>query len=109
MDMHGTPEIINTDQGSQFTTEVFTRCVQSNQVKLSMDGKGRTIDTIFIERLWRTVKYENIYLNTHDSTIAFYKQLKGYFDYYNNQRRCQGIHNQIQTNRYLNHKKQITE
>lgn len=107
IDMHGTPEIINTDQGSQFTSEVFTRCVLDNQIKLSMDGKGRAIDNVFIERLWRTVKYESVYLNPPDSAIDLYRQLGGYFEYYNNQRRHQGIKNQIPVNRYLIHIKQI--
>jgi len=107
IDMHGTPEIINTDQGSQFTSEVFTRCVLGNQIKLSMDGKGRAIDKVFIERLWRTVKYQSVYLNPPDSAMDLYRQLGGYFEYYNNQRRHQGIENQIPVNRYLIHKKQI--
>ena len=94
IDMHGTPQIINTDQGSQFTSGVFTRCVLDNQIKLSMDGKGRAIENVFIERLCRTVKYESVYLNPPDSAIDLYKQPGGYFDYYNNQRRHQGIQNE---------------
>jgi len=70
--IHGRPEIINTDQGSQFTSEVFTHLVLSNDIKLSMDGKGRAIDNVFIERLWRSVKYESIYLNPPDSGIDLY-------------------------------------
>lgn len=58
----GVPEIFNTDQGSQYTSEVHTNLLLSNKIKISMDGKGRAIDKIFIERLWRTVKYENVYL-----------------------------------------------
>ena len=99
---HGKPEIINTDQGSQFTSEVFTNLVLSNDIKLSMDGKGRAIDNVFIERLWRSVKYESIYLNPPNSGIDLYQQLNTYFYFYNNQRRHQGIDNQIPAKRYLN-------
>lgn len=99
--LHGKPEIVNTDQGSQFTSEVFTRFVLSNNIKLSMDGKGRAIDNVFIERLWRSVKYESIYLNPPESGIELYEQLNKYFDYYNNRRRHQGIDNQIPFKRYL--------
>lgn len=99
--IHGRPEIVNTDQGSQFTSEVFTHLVLSNDIKLSMDGKGRAIDNVFIERLWRSVKYESIYLNPPDSGIDLYEQLNKYFDYYNNRRRHQGIDNQIPFKRYL--------
>ncbi len=98
--LHGKPEIVNTDQGSQFTSEVFTRFVLSNNIKLSMDGKGRAIDNVFIERLWRSVKYESIYLNPPESGIELYEQLNKYFDYYNNRRRHQGIENQIPFKRY---------
>lgn len=99
--IHGKPEIVNTDQGSQFTSEIFTHFVLSNEIKISMDGKGRAIDNVFIERLWRSVKYESIYLNPTDSGIDLYQQLKKYFDYYNHRRRHQGIDNQIPFKRYL--------
>lgn len=99
--VHGKPEIINTDQGSQFTSEVFTHLVLSNNIKSSMDGKGRAIDNVFIERLWRSVKYESIYLNPPESGIDLYEQIKRYFHYYNNERRHQGIDNQIPFKRYL--------
>ena len=101
IDTHGKPTIINTDQGSQFTSEVFTSTVLSNDIKLSMDGKGRAIDNVFIERLWRSVKYESVYLNPPDSGVDLYKQLNQYFGYYNNQRRHQGIDNQIPFERCL--------
>lgn len=99
--IHGKPEIINTDQGSQFTSEVFTSFVLSNKIKLSMDGKGRAIDNVFIERLWRSVKYESTYLNPPESGIDLYKQLDYYFTWYNTKRRHQGINNQIPAERYL--------
>lgn len=105
IDLHGKPEIINTDQGSQFTSEVFTKCVLSNEIKLSMDGKGRAIDNVFIERLWRSVKYECIYLNPPDTGLDLYKLVDNYFKYYNNERRHQGINNQIPINYFLTKQK----
>lgn len=99
--VHAKPEIINTDQGSQFTSEVFAHLVLSNNIKLSMHGKGRAIDNVFIERLWRSVKYESIYLNPPESGIDLYEQIKRYFHYCNNRRRHQGIDNQIPFKRYL--------
>ncbi len=102
IDTHGCPEIMNTDQGSQYTSEVFTREVLSNGIKLSMDGKGRAIDNVFIERLWRSVKYENIYLNPPENGIDLYRQLSEYFNYYNHKRRHQGIDNETPFKRYAN-------
>ncbi|PHQ60965.1 MAG: integrase [Maribacter sp.] len=99
--LYGKPEIVNTDQGSQFTSEVFTDTVLSKDIKLSMDGKGRAIDNVFIERLWRSIKYESIYLNPPNSGIDLHKQCEWYFNYYNNERRHQGIDNQIPFKRYL--------
>lgn len=92
---YGKPEIINTDQGSQFTSEIFTDLVLSNEIKLSMDGKGRALDNIFVERLWRSVKYESIYLNPPNNGKDLYDQLKTYFNFYNNERRHQGIENTL--------------
>ena len=88
---HGAPQIINTDQGAQFTSDEFVRAVKEAKVKLSMDGKGRAIDNIFIERLWRTVKYEHIYLYTYEDGIELYTGLKEYFRYYNEKRRHSSI------------------
>ena len=64
---HGTPEIVNTDQGSQFTAEAFVQAVHDRGCKLSMDGRGSWRDNVFVERLWRSVKYEEVYLHTYDS------------------------------------------
>ena len=79
---HGKPEILNTDQGSQFTSEDFTQSVLKAGIKLSMDGKGRATDNAFIERLWRTVKYEHVYLYAHDTIPDLQSGLAGYFKYY---------------------------
>ena len=87
IDVHEKPEIVNTDQGSQYTSEVFVNTVLSNDVKLSMDGKGRAIDNVFIERLWRSVKYESVYLNPPKSGVDLYHQMQYYFTFYNTERR----------------------
>lgn len=92
--LHGCPEIVNTDQGSQFTSEVFSGFVLKNGIRLSMDGKGRATDNAFIERLWRSVKYEKLYLNPVSDGMAVYGQLEDYFDYYNHCRRHQSIDKQ---------------
>lgn len=88
---HGVPEIFNTDQGSQFTSEVFINTLIANGIKISMDGKGRAIDNIFIERLWRTVKYENIYLNVYENGLYLWKGLEKYFQFYNQERLHQSL------------------
>ncbi len=89
---HGTPEIINTDQGSQFTSEVFSQyVVKELKTKLSMDGKGRAIDNVFIERFWRTLKYEQVYLYPSPDGIECYRGVKQYIEYYNDQRRHSSI------------------
>jgi putative transposase len=89
--LYGAPEIFNTDQGSQFTSEVFTGLLKGENVQISMDGKGRAIDNIFIERLWRTVKYEHVYLHVVDDGVQLYEGLHAYFDFYNHQRPHQSL------------------
>ncbi len=88
---HGVPEIFNTDQGSQFTSEVFINTLIGNGIKISMDGKGRALDNIFIERLWRSVKYENVYLNVYDNGLSLWKGLEQYFQFYNQERLHQSL------------------
>ena len=92
---HGKPEIINTDQGSQFTSKIFANYVLSQGIRLSMDGKGRAIDNAFIERLWRSVKYEKLYLNPPTDGINLYKLVDEYFNYYNFERRHEGLQDEI--------------
>ena len=89
IEMHGEPEIINTDQGSQYTSDEFTRLVlhESRNIKLSMDSKGRATDNAFIETLWKSVKYEKIYLSPPVDGTDLYKKVNDYFRYYNEQRR----------------------
>lgn len=88
---HGKPEIINSDQGSQFTCALWTEFVEEAEIKISMDGKGRAIDNIFIERLWRTVKQDYVYLYPAENGTQLYTGLKSFFAYYNNQKTHQGI------------------
>jgi putative transposase len=83
---HGRPEIFNSDQGSQFTATKFTQELLSRQIKVSMDGKGRAIDNVFIERLWRSVKYEEVYLNDYLTGAEANQRLAKYFKFYNNKR-----------------------
>jgi len=85
------PEIFNTDQGVQFTSNDFTERLESADVKISMDGRGRVFDNIFIERLWRTVKYENIYLRGYDTVMELHQGLDQYFQFYNNERFHQSL------------------
>jgi len=81
------PEIFNTDQGSQYTSDGFTSLLKESQVAISMDGRGRCFDNIMIERLWRTVKYEEVYLREYESVVACRRSLGKYFEYYNCERR----------------------
>lgn len=83
---YGKPEIFNTDQGSQYTGKAFTDVLKNNGIKISMDGKGRAMDNIMIERLWRTVKYEEIFLKDYTSVLDLIRSLKSYFEFYNEER-----------------------
>ncbi|MGO8855478.1 MAG: IS3 family transposase [Steroidobacteraceae bacterium] len=83
---YGKPEIFNTDQGSQFTCEEWIDTLKAAGVQISMDGKGRWIDNVFIERLWRSVKYENIYLRAYETGTQLRRGLTEYFDFYNGRR-----------------------
>jgi putative transposase len=83
---HGVPEIFNTDQGCQFTSVEFTQPLLDLGVKLSMDGKGRALDNVFVERLWRTVKYEEIHLRGYVSVVDAHAHLERYFRFYNHRR-----------------------
>jgi putative transposase len=83
---HGTPEIVNTDQGSQFSAEEFTRVVLEGGCRLSMDGRGAWRDNVFVERLWRSVKYERVYLKAYDSVSAARADIADYLAWYNTHR-----------------------
>lgn len=89
---YGTPEIFNTDQGSQFTSEDFVGALKKHpSIQISMDGRGRAIDNIFVERLWRSVKYENVYLKGYETIPDAEKGLKEYFNFYNTERHHQSL------------------
>jgi len=83
---YGTPEIMNTDQGSQFTSQAFTGLLKENDIRISMDGKGAWRDNVFVERLWRSVKYEEVYLHAYDSVSSARAGLDRYFRFYNGRR-----------------------
>lgn len=85
------PEIFNTDQGVQFTSQRFTGRLEDQKIRISMDGKGRALDNVFIERLWRSVKYEEIYPKGHENLKEVRQGLRGYFKYYNEIRPHQGL------------------
>lgn len=93
IEKYGCPEIFNTDQGSQFTSEQFTGVLLSNGIKISMDGKGRCLDNIFVERLWRSVKYEEIYPKQHETIAETKAGLERYFEFYNRSRPHQALSN----------------
>ncbi len=99
---NGRPEIFNTDQGAQFTAHDFTSCLQDVGIRISMDGRGRALDNIFIERFWRTVKYENIYLNNYEVVPALFSGLGSYFPFYNNERPHQSLKDRTPAEVYFN-------
>lgn len=88
---YGKPAIFNSDQGSQFTSNVFTDVLIKNDIAISMDGRGRALDNIFVERLWRTVKYENVYLKKYSTTQELLLGLTDYFQFYNQARFHQSL------------------
>ncbi len=89
----GAPEVFNTDQGSQFTSEAFTEILNAQGIRISMDGKGRWMDNVFIERLWKSVKYEEVYLKAYSSIAEARRELGVYFEFYNWKRWHQGLDN----------------
>jgi putative transposase len=97
----GKPEIFNTDQGAQFTSNTFTQVLKSNLIQISMDGKGRAIDNIFVERIWKSVKYEDIYLKSYKNGTDLQKGLEKYFDFYNRERFHQSLSYQTPDKVYL--------
>jgi len=84
---YGASDIFNTDQGSQFTSEAFTGVLKDQGIAISMDGKGRWVDNVFVERLWRSVKYEDVYLRAYETPAQLRKGLARYFEFYNTRRR----------------------
>jgi putative transposase len=97
---HGKPEIINSDQGSQFTCEQWVDYLKEEDIRISMDGKGRAIDNIFIERFWRSLKYDYVYLHPANDGLELYQGVKEYIHYYNHTRHHQGIDRRIPADLY---------
>jgi putative transposase len=87
----GCPEIFNTDQGSQFTSRSFTGCLERAGVSISMDGRGRALDNVFVERLWWSVKYEHVYSHDHQTVASLHQGLKAYLEFFNRKRRHQSL------------------
>jgi len=104
IEMHGQPEIINSDQGGQFSSDEYTSLLSEREtpIAISMDGKGRAIDNIFVERLWKSVKYECVYLHVFDDGVQLYEGLKEYFRFYNTERLHQSLNYQTPESRYKN-------
>jgi putative transposase len=100
---YGKPEIFNTDQGSQFTSSEFTGLLKKHEIAISMDGKGAWRDNVFVERLWRSVKYEEIYLKAYDSVSDARTSLRFYFDFYNRIRPHSSLGRQTPDQAYFNH------
>ena len=86
LERHGTPEILNTDQGSQFTSEAFTGLLKDHGIAISMDGRGSWKDNVFVERLWKSVKYDEVYLRAYESVSETRAGIGGYFEFYNARR-----------------------
>ncbi|MGD2035615.1 MAG: IS3 family transposase [Bacteroidales bacterium] len=97
---YGRPEIINSDQGSQFTCEDWVEYLKEEEIKISMDGKGRAIDNIFIERFWRTLKYDYVYMHPAGNGLELYQGIKDYIHYYNHSLCHQGIDRKIPAELY---------
>ena len=96
-----TPEIFNTDQGSQFTSDAFTGILKKAGINISMDDRGRALDNVFVERLWRNVKYERVYLHNYETVREAVQDIRGYFDFYNNERPHQSLNYQTPAEVYF--------
>ena len=101
LERYGVPEIFNTDQGSQFTSDDFIGVLESHGISISMDGKGRWMDNVFIERLWWSVKYQDVYLKAYGSIAEVRKGLREYFEFYNSRRRHQSLDRKTPDDVYL--------
>ncbi|WP_158602590.1 DDE-type integrase/transposase/recombinase [Proteiniphilum sp. X52] len=101
IDKYGKPEVFNTDQGCQFTSDTFIKVLTDNEIKISMDAKGRALDNVFIERLWRSVKYGHIYLNVYEDGIPLWKGLDRYSRFYNQERPHQSLAYKTPANCYF--------
>jgi putative transposase len=102
---HGKPEVFNTDQGSQFTGAAFTGLLAASDIKISMDGKGAWRDNVFVERLWRSVKYEEVYLHAYDSVSAAREGIGRYLDFYNRRRPHSSLDGRTPDQAYYDHQR----
>ena len=100
---HGRPEIFNTDQGSQFTSAAFTGLLLKNSIAISMDGKGAWRDNVFVERIWRSVKYEEVYLKAYDSVAEARASIGRYLAFYNRKRPHSSLDARTPDHAYFNH------
>jgi putative transposase len=100
---HGRPEVFNTDQGSQFTCEAFVGVLRSHGIRISMDGKGAWRDNVFVERLWRTIKYEEVYLHAYESVSAAREGIGRYLDLYNRRRPHSSLDGMTPDQAYFGH------
>ena len=106
---YGIPALMNTDQGSQFTSDAFTQVLKDHEIEISMDGKGRALDNIYIERLWRSLKYEDIYLNDYRNIAEIRNGVKKYLHFYNTKRFHQSLDYQTPEEMYESfQKREIT-
>ena len=96
-----TPEIFNSDQGVQFTSNEFTSRLKAADIRISWDGRGRALDNIFVERLWRSVKYEEVYIKDYQGVSDAIRNLRGYFTFYNHERLHQALDYQTPAQGYL--------
>lgn len=103
-----TPLIHNSDQGSQYTSHEYLNALETKHIQISMDGRGRCLDNIFVERLWRSVKHEDIYLKRYPTITATYDGLSAYFPFYNQKRRHQSLKDKTPAEAYFNQKKEKT-
>ncbi len=101
LNMYGIPEIENSDQGVQFTSEQHIQLFETLGTKVSMDGRGRAMDNIFTERLWRTIKYEEVYLKSYETVLEAKQQIGEYIDFYNNERFHQSLNNKTPAEIYF--------
>jgi putative transposase len=104
---HGKPEIFNTDQGSQFTSTAFTDVLLKASIAISMDGKGSWRDNVFVERLWRSVKYEEVYLRAYESVAQARASIVSYLHFYNSRRPHSSLDRQTPDQAYFNRLSQI--
>ena len=99
--LHGKPEICNTDQGSQFTSHEFQQVLKEHTIQISMDGKGRALDNIYIERFWRSLKYEHVYLQPAEDGLGLFKGIKWYINFYNQERRHHSLNYHTPAESYI--------